>query len=485
MTQGGAQYSLRGWSCDSVNDISSESECRDGVHKLVFGTFRGSSPGQRGAVLLERMVTRASACVRRLSGGRRSQEVRFNRLLGNEKVTIERLIEGWSEQTALAAAGRHVLAIQDTSEINFRTTVNRRRGLGEIGKGVGRGLLVHAMIAVDADTGSCLGLVAGRIWTRKGRVSIPHDKRALSDRESERWVSTGEQAKGILATAAVVTIVGDRESDFYAFWATLPSPTHHLIARVMHDRSLADGSGLYAAGERLAFASTRSIDLPARAPNRPARSARLSLRFGPVLLQRPRGTHHRHLPEDVPLTLIEVIEPAPPERTEALHWRLLTTHDVHDAAAAWRIVDCYQRRWTIEQLFRLMKKQGLQLEDSQIETADRLIKLAAIATKAAAVTLQLLQARDGNSAEPAGTVFSDDEAVVLEALDIDYRGKTMLQRNPHPPRSLAWAAWIIARLGGWDGYPSSKPPGPITLQHGLEQFRTIVKGWSLRNVCMP
>src|SRR6202790_1334846 len=106
------------------------------------------------------MVTRASGCGRRLGGGRGSQEVRFGGLLDNTKVTTERLIEGWSEQTGPAAAGRHVLAIQDTSEINFRTTLERRRGLGEIGKGVGRGVLLHAMLAADADSGGVLGLAA-------------------------------------------------------------------------------------------------------------------------------------------------------------------------------------------------------------------------------------------------------------------------------------------------------------------------------------
>src|SRR6202035_4828175 len=126
------------------------------------------------------MVTRTSVCLRRVGGGQRSQEVRFGRFLTNGKVTIDRLIEGWSEQTAPAAAGRHVLAIQDTSEINFRTTPERQRGLGEIGKGIGRGVLVHAMLALDAANGSCLGLVAGRIWTRKGRVIIPHDQRPLA-----------------------------------------------------------------------------------------------------------------------------------------------------------------------------------------------------------------------------------------------------------------------------------------------------------------
>jgi hypothetical protein len=430
------------------------------------------------------MVTRASVCVRRVGGGRRSQEVRFGRLLDNSKVTPERLIEGWSEQTTLAVAGRHVLAIQDTSEISFRTTPERRRGLGEIGKGVGRGVLVHAMLAVDADHGSCLGLVAGRIWTRKGRVVIPHDKRALEDRESDRWVCTGIQAKTVLADAAIVTIIGDRESDFYAAWTTLPAQNFHLISRTMHDRCLSDGSSLFAASKRFAVVDTKTVDLPARA-NRPARSAVLNLRFGKVELRRPKGAPYRDLPKSVSLTLVELVEPRPPNKTEPVHWRLLTTHEVPDSAAAWRIVNWYKQRWIIEQLWRLMKLQGLRLEDSQLTTAERLIKLSAIATKAAVITLQLLQGRDGRSAEPASILFTEHEIAVLDALNTRVEGKTALQKNPHPKHGLAWASWIIARLGGWDGYRSSKLPGPITYKYGLEHFRVILIGWTLKNVCMP
>jgi hypothetical protein len=132
------------------------------------------------------MVARQSICLRRLSEGKRAREVGFGRFLANDKVTIDRLIEGWSEQTASAVVARHVLAIQDTSEINFATTPQRQRGLGEIGKGVGRGVLVHAMLAVDAEKGGCLGLVAGSIYTRQGRVAIPHAKRRLEDKESRR-----------------------------------------------------------------------------------------------------------------------------------------------------------------------------------------------------------------------------------------------------------------------------------------------------------
>ena len=91
-------------------------------------------------------------------------------------MTSERLIEGWSEQTAGAVTGRHVLAIQDTSEIGFNTTAERTRGLGEIGKGRSRGALLHAMLAVDAQHGACLGLVGGEIWTRPG---LPRHTRSL------------------------------------------------------------------------------------------------------------------------------------------------------------------------------------------------------------------------------------------------------------------------------------------------------------------
>src|SRR6202158_4252734 len=96
------------------------------------------------------MVAGKDVCLRRLAKGNRAREVRLNRFLGNAKVTSARVIEGWSEGTAAAAEGRHILAIQDTSEINFATTAKRRRGLGEIGHGNGRGVLLHPMLAVDA-----------------------------------------------------------------------------------------------------------------------------------------------------------------------------------------------------------------------------------------------------------------------------------------------------------------------------------------------
>lgn len=180
--------------------------------------------------------------------------------------------------------------------------------------------------------------------------------------------------------------------------------------------------------------------------------------------------------------MIEVVECTPPAGAEPLHWYLLTTHEASDAAPAWQIVNWYKKRWTIEQLFRILKTQGLQLEDSRLETAERLLKLTAIAAKAAVITLQLVQARDGQSREPASLAFNQDQIQVLAVLATKYQGRTKLQSNPHTANSLAWAAWIIARLGGWDGYPRTKP-GPITMRHGLQYFMGLAQAWRiLKNV---
>lgn len=428
------------------------------------------------------MVARASSCLRRAADGYRAKIVQYSRFLANENVTLEALLAGWGEQTAIAVAGRHVLAIQDTSEINFRTRPGRRRGLGEIGKGVGHGLLLHAMLALDAASEACLGLVGGKIWTRQGRVTVPHDRRPLEQKESERWISTANRAKEVLSAAAMVTVIDDREGDIYAKWASVSAANFHLLTRSMHDRVLADGTSMYATVASWPIVDTAILDLMARA-GRPARKAKLALRFGRVTLKRPQHTSPT-LPKTVELNLLEIVELDPPANGEPLHWYLLTTHEVGDAASAWQIVNWYKKRWTIEQLFRILKTQGLQLEDSRIETADRLLKLTAIAAKAAVIILQLVQARDGKTVEPAGNAFNNDQIRILAAFSAKYKPRTKLQTNPHPPQSLAWAAWIIARLGGWDGYPRTKP-GPITMRHGLEYFLGVAQAWNaLKDVCI-
>jgi hypothetical protein len=91
--------------------------------------------------------------------------------------------------------------------------------------------------------------------------------------------------------------------------------------------------------------------------------------------------------------------------------------------------------------------------------------------------LQLKQVRNGNIDQPIEVVFDPAQQACLSYLNEELQGNTEKQRNPYPKKSLAWACWIIARLGGWTPYEKNRPPGVITLKNGLDKFDLIFLGW--------
>ncbi len=93
--------------------------------------------------------------------------------------------------------------------------------------------------------------------------------------------------------------------------------------------------------------------------------------------------------------------------------------------------------------------------------------------------LQLRQARDGKSDVPAQRVFNEKEQEGLEKILPQIEGKTEKLKNPHPKGTLSRAAWVIARLGGWKGYASSRPPGMKTFKRGLDKFNAMVWAWTI------
>jgi hypothetical protein len=80
----------------------------------------------------------------------------------------------------------------------------------------------------------------------------------------------------------------------------------------------------------------------------------------------------------------------------------------------------------------------------------------------------------------AREVVPPEMLLFAAALGATLEGKTAKQRNPHSRGSLAWLAWIVARLGGWSGYQRYGPPGPKTMAAGWERFIMMQQGWALR-----
>jgi len=446
--------------------------------------FWRRAPKKNGARLLRRVCDRQTICLREL-GDDRAEKVKFRRFLMNERVTVPKMVTRQRARVAVGAAGRHVLAIQDTSEINYEAQRERKRGLGTVGNGSDVGLFVHPVLAVDAERGHCLGLLDVQVWRRFKGKAADYRKQPIEDKESYRWLKGPQRAKAALAKAAMITIIDDREGDIYEKWARLPDRRTHLLTRACRDRAIAGGGTLFATMAGLAEKHRFTLDLPARPGKRRARQACLTVRFGRVRVCRPQSCSDPNAPREIELFAIEVGELNPPAGETPILWRLLTIHEVESVAQALTMIGWYRQRWNIEQLFRTVKTQGLGIEQSVVEDGAALEKLAVIALIGATITMQLVLARSAViHDQPATHVFDDRQLAVIEALQSQLQGRTSKQQNPYPPGSLAWAAWTIARLGGWSGYESERSTGPITMRNGLQRFNAIVHGYFLdKNVC--
>ena len=104
--------------------------------------------------------------------------------------------------------------------------------------------------------------------------------------------------------------------------------------------------------------------------------------------------------------------------------------------------------------------------------------LCAMTLVAGVSGLQLVQDRDGEGQRPLEDAFSPADRGALEAVSVTLEGRTERHKNPHPAGSLAFAAWVCARLGGWNC--SYGKPGPVVMLRGLYQFRAIQLGYGLK-----
>lgn len=435
-----------------------------------------------GELFYKRIIERETICIKCLSTNS-AEKKRFERWVRNPEVTQRRIINTEQARLSELVAGRHVLAVQDTTEINYRSKVGRSHGLGIVGNGIDAGFFMHPMIAFDAITGSALGCAEATLWNRTKQAAPNHHKLPIEEKESYRWISTATKSKQVLSSADCVTFLGDRENDIYEYLDRLPDERSHVLVRVRTDRILKSSEHykLYEHLESTEEAGQIKIDVQGDARiNRKKRQALLSIKWSEVELKKPKNSSDKSASKSIKMRVVEVKELNCPEGQEPILWRLYTTHQVNSFSDAKQIIFWYQMRWNIEQVFRVLKSQGLNIEESQVESGANLMKLAILAVCAAIQTMQLVSARDGSTELKTCDQFTKDERFCLEALLTTVEGKTVKQQNPHPKENLAWASWIIARLGGWHCYTKSEgPPGPIVMGRGLKKFYQMFDGWIL------
>lgn len=93
--------------------------------------------------------------------------------------------------------------------------------------------------------------------------------------------------------------------------------------------------------------------------------------------------------------------------------------------------------------------------------------------------LQMMLAYNDEYEQPIDEVFDEEQQECLQMINKQLEGATAKQKNSAREKTLKWATWIIARLGGWKGYTSQRKPGPIVLQKGLARFYHMYEGWQI------
>jgi hypothetical protein len=155
-----------------------------------------------------------------------------------------------------------------------------------------------------------------------------------------------------------------------------------------------------------------------------------------------------------------------PRNGTAVHWRLLTNRPIATDDDVLAVLRGYTQRWKIEEFHRTWKSGACRVEESQLRSADAVMKWA-IVMAATASRIERLKclARNEPTIEAARefTVWEVQAALVLRR-----RYKAQNQPDPTPTPNIAELVRWIAELGGYTGKSSGGPPGAITIRRGLD-----------------
>ena len=444
--------------------------------------------------IIERMCKRETNVIHRFSACHAEQKS-YYRFMSNDNITPSALMAKVVKPTRQKVEDRHVLVPSDTTEVALKSQVSHikdAKKLGVLSDNQTPGFLFHVSMAIDADTKRALGISDLISWMRAPSQASRREKerskkqRSWEQKESYKWNLGLKNSLEVLQPARMITFIFDAEGDFSQMWQSIQAHNAQAVMRMGRDWSFeAEGGGAAQKAEQYMQAEdwAGTYELPLRAQNRrngSRRNEQKRAKRKATMQVRYRSLRLKSLGEKGPqLYLVEAKEQpqSVPEGESPVHWYLLTTHPVNSLEDAMQIIGWYQLRWWIEQLFRVVKQQGFDIEHTELQRVEAILRQAILSFKAAFRVMQLLLARGKEQTQPLDEVFSPDEIQCLEALNEKYQGSTEKLKNPYPPDQLSWATWIIGRLGGWKGLASQTPPGPIRLKRGLEKFYAIFEGW--------
>jgi hypothetical protein len=419
------------------------------------------------------------------AGGNASVLEGTYRLLGNEFIEPEAILEAHQRCTVERAAHfTEVVVAHDTTSFEFKGE-DAREGLGPLCGG-GQGMFAHYSLALSR-TGQPLGVLALRVWRRGKAVKSklhPRDRARDADRESLRWHEAVHEAAERLQGQTQAIHVMDREADSYELLADLREHQERFVIRVAHDRLLGKGDTtgeprLYSAMAGTELVLEREVQLSRRAaprgsaakrihPARKGRLASLGVRAGSYQVKRGRDLL-LHLPDEMQLNFVEVVERNTPDGLQPVLWRLVTSEPISTPAEVAAVIDLYRMRWTIEEYFKALKT-GCNFEKLQLESGRALVMALAIYSAVAWRLLLVRWMERERPHEPAESIVTPIQLVLL--------ANHMRKINrpwPGPP-TCQQVLLAIAALGGH--LKNNGPPGWLVLSRGFHDLLLMEVGWN-------
>lgn len=440
---------------------------------------------RRVMMVADSAVRAAGESLPKQAGGDPSVLEGTYRLLGNDKIEPEQILAAHQERTAERASRfDEVVVCHDTTSFEFKGE-SAREGLGLM-CGQGQGLYAHFSLVLSR-SGEPLGVLGLRAWCRgpKPKVKLhPRDRGLDEDRESLRWHDAVHETIERLTGKSRAIHVMDREADSYELLADLVEHAQRFVVRVSHDRRLgeADADGekrLYEAMAGTDILLEREIHISRRAkpkgsraqrvaPARAGRPAFLRVRAGSYAVARNRDLPF-HLPDELRLNFVEVVEENPPEGQVPVVWRLVTSEPIATADDVAAVIDLYRMRWTIEEYFKAIKT-GCNFEKLQLETGRALVMALAIYS---AVAWRLLLVRWMQRERPDA-----DASLVVTPVQLRLLARHMEKiRRPWPEQPTSRDALLaIAAIGGH--IPNNGMPGWQVLGRGFHDLLLMEVGWA-------
>jgi len=388
------------------------------------------------------------------------------RFFDNADIAHEKILAAHVVSSVNRMQGQEViLAVQDTTFIDYSTHL-ATEGLGPVHPKGGHGMICHGTLAFTPERVP-LGVVSLRLWARdpaQPKQRLTRRRRTIENKESQKWIDSVRAVAGLKAQVAGTRFVSvaDREGDVFEFFTEAQALNVDVLTRAAWNRN-ADGPAaqVFATLAAAPVVAHKQLALPASAKRR-ARTAKLEIRACSLTLHAPRTGSGRGL-APIQMWGVWAYEPAAPEGTQPLDWKLLTSVPVNTAEDALERLEWYAARWGIEQWHKILKS-GCNIEMRQLESAERLERLL---TVYAVIAWRILYATLLARVVPdiaCTVVLQDDEWETLYC---------RIHRTPTPPATpppLREAVRWIAQLGGFLGRSGDGEPGSKTLWQGFQEL---------------